>query len=159
MGREDELAQRIAIINRTGSRLIDLVKVEFPRTIDRDAPAYRVALHGLVARTTGTMEAILHLAELRREADLAVLLRSLYDHTTVLAWLAGDPDANYPLWRAEDARQRVGGRLAAEQKCGASISGSPSLRLLGVPATAARRSLRDGGPCLWRGARPSVSRV
>jgi Family of unknown function (DUF5677) len=107
VGREDELAQRIAIINRTGNRLIDLVKVEFPRTIDRDAPAYRVALHGLVARTTGTMEAILHLAELRREADLVVLLRSLYDHTTVLAWLAGDPDANYPLWRAEDARQRV----------------------------------------------------
>lgn len=26
-----------------------------------------------------------------------------------------------------------------------------ALRLLGVPATAARRSLRDGGPCLWRG--------
>src|ERR1035437_3252746 len=43
-----------------------------------------------------------------------------------------------------------GGRLAAEQKCGGSISGSPSLRLLGGPATAARRSLRDGGPCLWR---------
>ena len=79
MGREDELAQRIAVINRTGNRLIDLVKVEFPRTIDRDAPAYRVALHGLVARTTGTMEAILHLAELRRadraaraDSDLAV---------------------------------------------------------------------------------------
>ncbi len=33
----------------------------------------------------------------------------------------------------------------------------PRLRLLGAPATAARRSLRDGGPCLWRRARrPSV---
>ena len=42
------------------------------------------------------------------------------------------------------------GRLAAEQKCAVSISGSSSLRLLEVPATAARRSLRDGGPCCWR---------
>jgi hypothetical protein len=37
------------------------------------------------------MEAILHLAELRREADLAVLVRSLYDHTVTLAWLARRP--------------------------------------------------------------------
>jgi hypothetical protein len=54
--------------------------------------------------------------------------------------------------RALDHAPRLGGRLAPEQKCGVSISGSPSLRLLGVPATTARRSLRDGGPCLWRGA-------
>ena len=53
-----------------------------------------------------------------------------------------------------------GGRLAAEQKCGVSISGSPSLRLLGVPATTARRSLRDGGSLLLATRRcgPSAGR-
>jgi len=49
-----------------------------------------------------------------------------------------DLDAVVPHRRLLDLA-RYGGRLAAEQKCGVSISGSPSLRLLGVPATMARR--------------------
>jgi hypothetical protein len=39
-----------------------------------------------------------------------------------------------------------GGRLAAEQKCGVSISGKSELAAAWVPATTARRSLRDGRP-------------
>jgi hypothetical protein len=57
----------------------------------------------------------------------------------------GGADRRRPV---RDTGDPSGGRLAAEQKCGVSISGSPSLRLLRVPATAARRSLRDAGPCL-----------
>jgi hypothetical protein len=101
------LRQRIALVNRVGNHLLDLVRPEFPKVLSNDAPAYRRALLGLVARATGTMEAILHLAQLRREADLAVLIRSLCDHVTTLGWLAADPAANYPLWHAEDARERL----------------------------------------------------
>lgn len=67
------LGQRIALVNRVGNHLLDLVRPELPKVLSNDAPAYRRALLGLVARATGTMEAILHLAQLRREADLAVL--------------------------------------------------------------------------------------
>jgi hypothetical protein len=35
------------------------------------------------------------------------MLRVLLDHTIILAWLAVDPEANYPLWKTLDARQRV----------------------------------------------------
>jgi hypothetical protein len=37
----------------------------------------------------------------------AILLRSLHEHATTLGWLAADPSRNYPLWKTEDARQRV----------------------------------------------------
>jgi hypothetical protein len=107
MDREQELVQRIAIIKQTGNRLIELVRPEFPKVLERTAPEHRLAQIALLARMTGTMEAILHVAQLRREADLAVLLRVLLDHTIVLAWLAIDPDTNYPLWKTLDARQRL----------------------------------------------------
>lgn len=107
MDREQDLFQRIATINQTGNRLIELVRPEFPKVLERGAPEHRLAQIALLARMTGTMEAILHLAELRREADVAVLLRVLLDHTIVLAWLAINPATNYALWKALDARQRV----------------------------------------------------
>lgn len=121
MGREDEVAERIALINRTGNRLIELGRSDFPVVIARSAPPYRAALYALVARATGTMEAILCLAKIRREADLAVLVRALYDHTTILAWIAVDPDANYALWRAEDARQRVNAHKDWERRWGREL--------------------------------------
>jgi hypothetical protein len=107
MAREDVLKERIALVERTGNRLVELVLGRFPLVISDTAPEYRRALNGLVARTTGTMQAALHVAQLRREADLWPLIRSLFDHTTVLAWLAANPAANYPLWKAEDARNRI----------------------------------------------------
>lgn len=89
MDREQDLVQRIAIIKQTGNRLIELVRPEFPEVLERTAPEHRLAQIALLARMTGTMEAILHVAQLRREADLSVLLRVLLDHTIVLrGWLS-----------------------------------------------------------------------
>jgi hypothetical protein len=104
---EEVRQERIDLILRTGGQLVDLVRSEYPKPISRDAPSYRIALHGLVARATGTMETILHVLELRREADLFVLIRSLYDHVAMLGWIASDPEPNYALWKAEDARQCI----------------------------------------------------
>ncbi len=97
-----------------------------------------------------------------RRDDVAVGLRGepVADQDAVDVQRRDDPASARPRWRAAF----FGGRLAAEQKCGVSISGSPSLRLLGVPATPARRSVGDGRPLLMtrrrgslvHGARPAL---
>jgi hypothetical protein len=120
VGGNDAPERRHAAIGRAGPQLIVLVKPEFPKTLARSAPEHRLTMLALVARMTGTMESILHLASIGRQADLAVLVRTLYDHVVVLGWLASDPEKNHALWRAEDARQRIkvheqwGDRLAKE---------------------------------------------
>jgi hypothetical protein len=43
MDREQELVQRIAIIRQTGNRLIELVRPEFPKVLERTAPEHRLA--------------------------------------------------------------------------------------------------------------------
>ena len=72
---------------------------------------------------------------------------------TAGAWadIAGRPWGDYPALRDPGP----GGRLAAEQKCGVSISGSASLRLLGVPATARRSPSGTGGPAYGDEQEPS----
>jgi hypothetical protein len=44
--------------------------------------------YGLIARMTGTLEAILQLRPLTRYADATVLARSLFEHAVTFAWLA-----------------------------------------------------------------------
>ena len=56
MDREQELVQRIATINQTDNRLIELVRPEFPKVLGRSAPEHRLAQMALLARMTGTME-------------------------------------------------------------------------------------------------------
>src|SRR5512132_4502770 len=57
----------------------------------RPVDAWPLVGPALIARATGSLEAILALVPLRREADADTLLRSLYRHVTTFAWLAGEP--------------------------------------------------------------------
>lgn len=61
---------------------------------------------GLTSRIVGTADAATLLSELDRRADLAILVRSLYEHVLTLAWLTGDKSDTYArmllLQRADD---------------------------------------------------------
>jgi hypothetical protein len=107
MGVDDVSRRRAEVIRRAANALIDLVGAEFPKPINRSAPAYRVAQHGLVAKATSLMEGIVDALETNRRSNLQILIRSLCDHATILAWISADPERNYPLWSSEDARGRV----------------------------------------------------
>jgi hypothetical protein len=61
----------------------------------------------------GSLEAILALVPLRREADADTLLRSLYKHVTTFAWLAGEPEERMRRWLKSDCE----GRLHADDDC------------------------------------------
>jgi hypothetical protein len=54
-------------------------------------PTQRIAA-GLLARILGSAESAVTVSALARQADLAILVRSLYEHVVMLAWLTGDPD-------------------------------------------------------------------
>jgi hypothetical protein len=121
MSVDDVSRRRAEIIRRAANALIDLVGPDFPKPISRSAPAYRVAQHGLVAKATSLMEGIVDALEANRRSNLQILIRSLCDHATILAWLAADPERNYPLWKSEDARARVKAHNEWKRDLGADL--------------------------------------
>ena len=93
-----------------GRALVDLVRPCLPVDIevDRPANAWPLVGPGLIARQAGTLEAILTLIPLDREADATVLVRSLYEHAVTFAWLAADPgEERLSRWVRSDRRQRL----------------------------------------------------
>jgi hypothetical protein len=56
-----------------------------------------------VARMAGTVESILRLLDEPRQMDIAVLLRTLYEHMVLFAWISIDPDVRFDQW-LDDAR-------------------------------------------------------
>jgi hypothetical protein len=76
-------------------RLIELVDPHFPvelppALVDDSWP---MTAHALIARMTGTLQAILQLRPLGRYADATILARSLFEHAVTFAWLAAGTDA------------------------------------------------------------------
>ncbi len=99
--------KRVDVIGRAADALIDLVRPEFPKILSRSAPAYRLAQLALVAKTTTLMEDVVHALESGRTSNLRMLIRSLAEHATILAWIATDPEPNHALWKSEDAGERI----------------------------------------------------
>ncbi len=102
--RDDARAQRRA------ERLVGLVLPHLPAEVE--ARTHRDAWHwvapALVARAAGSLEAIMALRPLGREADPIILLRSLYEHVTTFAWLAAEPDADrMGRWLKSDRAMRI----------------------------------------------------
>jgi hypothetical protein len=83
----DELAEK------RGRRLVELVRPHLPVEVRVAGPADAWALvgPGLLARQVGSLEALLRLRDLDRQADAFVLLRTLYEHAVTFAWIAADP--------------------------------------------------------------------
>jgi Family of unknown function (DUF5677) len=77
---------------RQGRALVELVRSHFPAEAPVSWPSnWLLVGPGLIARATESLEAILALAPLHRDADAAILLRSLYEHVTTFAWLSANP--------------------------------------------------------------------
>jgi Family of unknown function (DUF5677) len=102
--------------------LVALVREHVPLTVptallDNPWPLYGPAL---VVRMAGTVEAMVALRSLSREADPLCLLRVLYEHVVTFAWLAINPTEHVGFFRREDAEQR----LKADNDCrGLGIEG------------------------------------
>lgn len=62
----------------------------------------------LLARATGTLGAIVTLSELERRSDVMTLLRSLYEHVALMAWLSTPPeDEHGAAWVRYDSERRL----------------------------------------------------
>jgi hypothetical protein len=99
-----------------GRALIELVRPRLPLDVVVHGPVDAWPLVGpaLIARATGTLEAILALLPLDREADAGALLRSLYEHVATFAWLAVDPgEERMSRWLKSDCKSR----LQADDDC------------------------------------------
>jgi hypothetical protein len=90
--------------------LTALVRPYLPVDVLVHGPADAWPLVGpaLIARATGSLEAILALVPLGREADADTLLGSLYEHVTTFAWLAGEPgEERMRRWLKSDCEARL----------------------------------------------------
>ena len=67
----------------------------------------RVYGAGLLARTLGTVQAMLAVAPSGRDADLNILVRAAFEHAVTFAWLAADPNHRFVRWQKEDAISRL----------------------------------------------------
>jgi Family of unknown function (DUF5677) len=106
MGQEEHDRDAVA----RGRALTALVRPYLPVDVLVHGPADAWPLVGpaLIARATGSLEAILALVPLKREADAGTLLRSLYEHVTTFAWLAAEPGAErMRRWLKSDCEERL----------------------------------------------------
>lgn len=77
----------------TAARLAAVVPRYLPRMIPSSVDsAWELSATAILARMTGTLQAILRLRNLERAADETILARSLFDHAVMLAWLGADTD-------------------------------------------------------------------
>jgi len=77
-------------------------------TVHGPPDAWLLVGPALIARATGTLEAILALLPLEREADANTLLRSLFEHVATFAWLAAEPgEERMRRWLKSDAKARL----------------------------------------------------
>jgi hypothetical protein len=110
-------------------KLIGLVHPHLPSEVRVAGPAdaWQLVGPGRIARQVGSLEALLALRALDRQADAFVLLRTLYEHAVTFAWIAADPgedrhqrflksDALARLAADDDARAVGVSLLAAEKR-------------------------------------------
>lgn len=90
--------------------LTALVRARLPVEYDHRDPANEWPLFGaaLLSRATTTLQQVMRLQGAGRNVDAATLVRSLYEHTVHIAWLAADPTpARLAEWRRDDLARRI----------------------------------------------------
>lgn len=76
--------------------------------LEPSTPRYKLATAGRFARILTRGESIAHLSELRRDHDVFILVRALYEHVAMLAWVSAPrSDSRLDIWFREDNRQRL----------------------------------------------------
>lgn len=147
MSRDDVEAHE-----RACRSLIELGHAAFPVIGPADRAVIGVYGAALVARIVGTIEAMLTLGPLGRDADLKILVRSAFEHSVTFAWIAADPERRFARWQKEDAERRIeahrGPRAPRrEPPCSSTARGgttwpSSGISPNGVRATALRADRR-----------------
>jgi hypothetical protein len=116
------------------SQLLALGQQGFPLVAEPFTPRYQVAASGLLARSLTIAEAAVHLSALSRISELSTLVRSLYEHVVMLAWVAApQDDSRLDIWQRYDDQQRL--RLDADVS---------SIRGTGAMSDADREWLEEG---------------
>jgi hypothetical protein len=90
--------------------LIDLVRPHLPIevAVHGSADAWQLVGPGLIARQVGSLEALMALRPMDRQADAFVLLRTLYEHAVTFAWIAADPGIDrHRRFLKSDAASRI----------------------------------------------------
>jgi len=134
-------------------RALALADGMFPVTLRRSSTPDLVRLTvALIARCVTITQACAHLAELGRRGELMVCVRTLYEHTVMLAWLLGDDGENRMLlWQRycdeqtlkfDDEQARLGGENAVSADTRAAIAAAThklgTAKMPGLPDRAAQ---------------------
>jgi hypothetical protein len=109
-GNRGSRAEHDRTARRRAEKLVELVALHLPVETSATAPSDSWALVGpaLIARATGTLEAIFALLPEGRDSDALVLLRSLYEHVVTFAWLGADPtEERMQRWMKSDRQARL----------------------------------------------------
>lgn len=86
-------------------RLLELGRSVSPIVVAPESPAWQSSSAGLVVRVLTLADTIVHVSRLSRAADLSILVRCLYEHVVVLAWIAAPRDnSRYEIWHRESLR-------------------------------------------------------
>ena len=93
-------------IREAGDKLLAGVRARLPERFWREPP-WHLWGTAFIARMASTVETMMRLAADQRQADSAVLLRSLYEHMVLYAWISIDPDPRLDWW-VDDARREMG---------------------------------------------------
>lgn len=125
----------------------------FPVKFTLDTPDLVGVSVGLLARCVTTTKACEHLAALGRRGDLMVCVRTLFEHTVMLAWLLGSDDGEQRmlLWQRycdeetlkfDNERARLGGDKEVGADARAEIDEADrrlgKLKMPGLPERAAQ---------------------
>lgn len=85
------------------SRLRDTLSL--PIILSNDAPPYRLIAAGLLVKIASGAEASAALADSGTRSDLSPLVRSVYEHLVMLAWItADDHDRRVQMWEKADLK-------------------------------------------------------
>lgn len=98
------------VIEARGRALLALVEDLLPVAVEvrDDSDAWPLIGTSLVSLATSTMKSILDLHPTRRPSNAEILLRSLYEYSVHLAWLAAEPSAErVESWRKDDLVSRL----------------------------------------------------
>jgi hypothetical protein len=99
---------------RRAEQLIRLVLRRYPQAWYTEGPfnEWPIVSAGLIRRAAQCMAAIVALQPGGFHSDAAVLMRTLFEHVNVFAWLAVSPNERIGPWLKNDLRQRIAANKA-----------------------------------------------